>query len=80
MQKNVTVPMAVERGLLFVSAGEAIQAIRAADGGSAWIVPRVKTVAPVVARGGWVMAVTDTEILAIRAKDGQLVWRHPPAA
>jgi hypothetical protein len=68
--------MAAEGGLLFLSAGEAIEAIRGADGKSAWIVPRVKTVAPLVARAGWVIAVTDTEILAIRAKDGEVVWRH----
>ncbi len=76
LQKNVTVSMAADAGLLFVSAGEAIEAFRAEDGGSAWTVPRVKTVAPLVARAGWVLAVTDTEILAIRAKDGQVVWRH----
>jgi hypothetical protein len=36
----------------------------------------VKTVAPLVAKDGWVIAVTDAEILAIRAKDGTVVWRH----
>jgi outer membrane protein assembly factor BamB len=76
LQKNVTLPMAAEAGLLFASAGEAIEAFRVADGGSAWIVPRVKAVAPLVARTGWVIAVTETEIVAIRAKDGEVVWRH----
>src|SRR6187401_2296123 len=42
LQKNVTVPMATAAGFLFVSAGEAIEALRATDGGSAWTVPRVK--------------------------------------
>ena len=42
----------------------------------AWIVPRVKAVAPLVSRAGWVIAVTDAEIVAIRAKDGEVVWRH----
>jgi hypothetical protein len=75
--KDVTAPMAAGGGLLFVSAGEAVEALRGLDGGNAWIVPRVKTVAPLVVRAGWVIAVTDAEILAIRAADGQVVWRHP---
>ncbi len=77
IEKDVTVPMAADGGLLFVSAGEAVEAVRGLDGGSAWIVPRVKTVAPLTVRAGWVIAVTDAEILAIRAADGQIVWRHP---
>ena len=75
--KDVTGPMAADGGLLFVSAGEAIEAVRGSDGGTAWIVPRVKAVAPLVSRAGWVIAVTDKEIIAIQAKDGQVVWRHP---
>ena len=74
--KAVTTPIAAGDGLVFVSAGDAIEAVRGSDGGTAWIVPRVKTVAPLVARDGWVIAVTDAEILAIRAKDGAVVWRH----
>jgi len=74
--KNVTGSMAADGGLVFVSAGEAVEAVRGADGGTAWIVPRVKTVAPLVTRAGWVIAVTDAEIIAIDAKDGRVVWRH----
>ncbi len=77
ISKDVVLPMAAADGLLFVSAGEAVEAVRGADGGSAWIVPRVKTVAPLVAGGGWLIAVTEAEILAIRARDGEVVWRHP---
>lgn len=75
--KDVALPMAAEAGLVFVSAGEAVEAVRGKDGANAWTVPRVKTVAPLTARAGWVIAVTDTEILAIRATDGQVAWRHP---
>ena len=60
--KVVTSPIAAADGLVFVSAGDAIEAMRGSDGGNAWIVPRVKTVAPLVARDGWVIAVTDAEI------------------
>ena len=75
--KDVSVPMAVVDGLLVVSAGEAVEAVRGVDGASAWVVPRVKTVAPLVAGGGWLIAVTEAEIIAIRAKDGEVAWRHP---
>jgi outer membrane protein assembly factor BamB len=76
IDRDVTSPMAADAGLLFVSAGEAIEAVGAADGKSAWIVPRVKTVAPLLSRSGWLIAVTETEIVAIHAKDGQVAWRH----
>lgn len=75
--KDVSVPMAAGGGLVFVSAGEAVEAVRGLDGAQAWIVPRVKAVAPLVAREGWVIAVTETEIVAIRARDGHVAWRHP---
>jgi outer membrane protein assembly factor BamB len=74
--KDITVPMAADGGLLFVAAGEAVEALRGADGRNAWTVPRLKIVAPLVATAGWVIAVTEAEIVAIRAKDGEVVWRH----
>lgn len=75
-EKNVTAPLAAGGGLVFVPAGDAIEALRSADGASAWIVPRVKVVAPLLARDGWLIAVTDAEVLAIRSSDGHVVWRH----
>ena len=68
--------MAADAGLLFVAAAESVEALRVADGATAWIAPRVTTVAPLVARAGWVIAVTETEIVAIRATDGQVAWRR----
>ena len=44
IQKEVSTPFAAADGLVFVSAGDAIEALRAADGASAWLVPRVKAV------------------------------------
>jgi outer membrane protein assembly factor BamB len=76
VSKDITVAMAADSGLLFVAAGEAVEALRGADGRNAWTVPRLKTVAPLVASGGWVIAVTEAEIVAIRAKDGEVAWRH----
>lgn len=75
-ERNVTAPLAAAAGLVFVAAGDAIEALRGADGASAWIVPRVTAVAPLLARDGWLIAVTEAEILAIRSSDGHVVWRH----
>lgn len=74
-EKNVTA-LAAAGDLVFLSAGEAIEALRGSDGASAWIVPRVKTVAPLLVRDGWLIAVTEAEVLAIRTTDGHIVWRH----
>lgn len=73
--KNVTA-LAAAGGLVFVSAGDAIEALRGPDGASAWIVPRVTTVAPLLVRDGWLIAVTEAEVLAIRTTDGHVVWRR----
>ena len=75
-EKTASVPIAGADGLVFVAAGEAIEALRGSDGASAWTVPRVKAAAPLRAAAGLVFAVTDTELLAIRAADGQVAWRH----
>ena len=84
--REITVPMAAADGLLFIGAGDAIEALRGADGATAWIAPRVKAVASLVATPGLLLAVTADEIVAIHAADGQIAWRrpaggvrHPPA-
>ena len=76
ISKDVVVAPVADGGLVFIAAGEAIEGLRGSDGANAWTVPRVKAVAPLFAGGGWVLAVTDAELLAIRANDGQVVWRH----
>jgi len=75
-QKDVRLTMAADGDLLVVSSGDAVEALRGATGAGAWIVPRVKTVAPLVAHGDWVIATTDTEVLAIRAANGEIAWRR----
>jgi outer membrane protein assembly factor BamB len=77
IQKDVSSPFTADAGLVFVSAGDAIEALRAADGASAWLVPRLKAVAPLLAAGGLLFVVSDAEIVAIRTQDGQVAWRHP---
>jgi outer membrane protein assembly factor BamB len=77
VERNVTSPSAAAGGLLFLAAGDAIEALRGDDGASAWLVPRVTPAAPLVAAGGLVYAVTAEEIIALRAKDGAIAWRRP---
>jgi hypothetical protein len=74
--KDVTVAPVADGGLVFVAAGEAIEALRGADGANSWIVPRIKVMAPLTAAAGWLFAVTDTELLAIHGGDGRVMWRH----
>ena len=76
-KKDVALPMAADGDLLFVASGDAIDAINGATGRSAWMVPRVKSVAPLVAQDGWLIATTDTELIAIRTDSGTVAWRHP---
>jgi hypothetical protein len=68
--------MAADGDLLFVSSGEAVEALQGASGAGAWIVPRVKTTAPLLAAAGWLIATTDSEVIAIRAAKGEVAWRH----
>jgi outer membrane protein assembly factor BamB len=77
IDKQIASPMAVAGGLLFVSAGDAIEALRGADHAAVWTIPRVTTTAPLIALADWVIAVTDTEVLRVAAKDGHVVWRTP---
>lgn len=74
--KNVNAWMASDGGLLFVSAGDAIEALRGTDGASTWVAPGLKVSVPLVASGGFVVAITAAEVVAIRAADGQVAWRR----
>ena len=76
IEKDVSSPFAADAGLLFIAAGEAIEARRTSDGASAWVVPRLIPAAPLVAAGGFLFVVSSTEIVAIRAADGGIVWRQ----
>ena len=73
--KTVTTPMGAGGGLLFVAAGDAIEAVRGTDGATAWIAPRLKTAAPLVASDALLIVATDTELIALDAKDGHVLWR-----
>lgn len=78
-RQNMTVraPMIASGDLLFVTGGGAVEALHAATGQSAWVLPRVTTVAPLLLDSGVLVAVTDTEVMAVRAATGEVIWRHP---
>jgi outer membrane protein assembly factor BamB len=75
-KRDVAQPMAVEGDFLFIASGEAIEALRGATGTTAWSLPHVKIVAPLVAQASWVIATTDTEVIAIHSVTGEIAWRH----
>lgn len=77
IDKTVNSPMAVAGGLLFISGDNAVEALRGADHASVWTIPRVATTAPIVVAGEWLIAVTDSEVIAIAWKDGRIIWRTP---
>ena len=66
--------------LLFVAAGEMIHALDAADGKVLWESPSGTLTAPLLVRGGWVIAATAEHLTAFREIDGARVWSHesPP--
>lgn len=77
--RSAVVRLASGDDRVFVAAGDAIEALRGSDGGTIWSVPAVKPAAPLVATGDWLFAITAAEILAIRASDGVVAWRHDAA-
>ena len=67
-------PLVADGGMLFVAAGEAIHALRIADGAVAWRAPSGALTAPLLAREGWVIAAGAGRLTARRASDGSQVW------
>jgi outer membrane protein assembly factor BamB len=74
--KDVAAPMIVSGDLLIVAAGGAIEGLQAGTGRSAWVLPRVIPVAPLVADADLLYAVTEQEVLAVRATTGAVRWRR----
>lgn len=67
-------PLAADDKLLFVAAGEAVRALRLVDGEEAWLAPTGTLTAPLLVKGGWVIAANATKLTALRAADGTAVW------
>ena len=60
--------------------GETLHALATETGATIWSVPIGTPSAPVVARGGWVIAAGGGGVTALRAADGEKVWTKPIGA
>ena len=67
-------PLVASGEMVFVAAGEAVHALRQADGGVAWRRPTGTLTAPLMAKDGWVIAAAAQKLFALRASDGAVVW------
>jgi outer membrane protein assembly factor BamB len=72
--------VAVEGGRVYVAAGEAIHALKAADGSPAWMAPSGTVTAPLLAHEGWLIAATASRLTAFRTSDGSKVWARETSA
>jgi hypothetical protein len=77
IDRTITSPMAVAGDVLIVSAGNAVEALRGSDHKTLWKASQITTVAPLVAAGEWVIAVTDAEAIVFNAATGAIAWRKP---
>lgn len=66
--------LATDGTLVFVSAEEAIHALRAADGTVAWRVPASRLTAPLLVKDGWIIGASEGKLTARRATNGSIVW------
>jgi outer membrane protein assembly factor BamB len=68
-------------GLVFVAANTAVSALEQRSGRVVWNIELGGRVsAPLQFDSGWVLASTETELIAIRAADGEVRWRAAVAA
>jgi outer membrane protein assembly factor BamB len=67
-------PVAMDDDHVYVAAGEAVHALKPADGSEQWLAPSGNVTAPLLAHGGWVIAATEKSLTAYRAADGTKVW------
>lgn len=67
-------PLATDGTLVFIAGGEAIHALRAADGSIAWRAPTGTLTAPLLVKDGWLIAAAAGTLEARRASDGTAVW------
>ncbi len=69
-------PISADEGIVFVSSRDGIHALRGADGATLWETPLPNITAPLVARGGWLIALAERRAIAFRSKDGVRVWER----
>jgi outer membrane protein assembly factor BamB len=69
-------PVAADGARAFVAAGEAVHALDAATGAVAWVAPTGTVTAPLLAQDGWLIVAAAGTLAALRAEDGQPIWRR----
>jgi outer membrane protein assembly factor BamB len=74
--RSVAAPMVTDGETLFVASGDAIEALQGSTGKTLWTLPRTTPVAPLAAESGWVIATTESDLLAIKASNGEVVWKR----
>jgi outer membrane protein assembly factor BamB len=69
-------------GLVFLAAGDTIQALSAVDGTSRWRFPSGSRLSAALCwNAGWLVAGTEQgEVIALRARDGQKLWQQTVGA
>jgi outer membrane protein assembly factor BamB len=73
-QLATNLPLAAHDELVLVSSGEAIHALRAADGSEVWRTAVGKPSAPLLVKDGWLIVATADTLTALRASDGATIW------
>jgi len=67
-------PVAADSSRVFVASGEAIHALNGETAEVLWRTPIGTITSPLVAHEGWVIAITEAAVTALRAADGTKVW------
>jgi outer membrane protein assembly factor BamB len=67
-------PLASDGTLLFVATGDAIHAVRIADGSPGWKVESPSPTAPLLVKDGWIIVAAGGALTARRTGDGTTVW------
>jgi outer membrane protein assembly factor BamB len=73
---NPEQPVVVFGDHVFIAAGEAVQALQVADRAIAWRASTGTVTAPLLVKDGWVIAASETRMVALRASDGTEVWQR----
>jgi outer membrane protein assembly factor BamB len=68
--------IAADADTIFVVTAGTLHALNAADGSTLWTAEVGKPSAPILARGGWVIAASGGSVTALRGADGEKIWTH----
>ena len=69
-------PIAIDANRIVVAGGGEVRVVDAGHGKPVWSRTIGALTAPLLASGGWIIATTADHLVALRADDGQEVWRQ----